>query len=206
MALLLIATKHPFIAINSSATFFYGVEHSPSDRSTMQNGDTYVHDSNKIKTINVEGETSAADPSWGATYTARPTNTSVNYIIKMFKTAVPVEVKGDGGNNYSTEERVIGTWIDGKPIYRKVFEVTSPSAGGTSVTIVTGALANAYMVGLRCVLHRSNPKGDFEAGSVNATTEYIKVWVKDNDIRMAVSDDFINSPASIVVEYTKTTD
>jgi len=28
------------------------------------------------------------------------------------------------GETYSTEETVIGTWIDGKPIYRKVYNIT----------------------------------------------------------------------------------
>ena len=30
---------------------------------------------------------------------------------------------------YSTEEQVIGTWIDGKPIYRKVMSLQSSTAG-----------------------------------------------------------------------------
>lgn len=29
--------------------------------------------------------------------------------------------------NYSLEEQVIGTWIDGKPLYQKTFIITSPS-------------------------------------------------------------------------------
>ena len=28
-------------------------------------------------------------------------------------------------NNYSTEEQVIGTWIDGKPLYRKVININA---------------------------------------------------------------------------------
>ena len=31
------------------------------------------------------------------------------------------------GNVYSAEEVRIGTWIDGKPLYRRVFERTTPS-------------------------------------------------------------------------------
>ena len=50
-----------------------------------------------------------------ADYTSRPTNTSVLYCIKY------EEYEGDGrGVQYSTEEQVIGTWIDGKPIYQIV--------------------------------------------------------------------------------------
>lgn len=46
-------------------------------------------------------------------YTARPTNTSVLYCIatkNMFM---------NEGSNYSTDEQVVGTWVDGKPIYQK---------------------------------------------------------------------------------------
>lgn len=36
----------------------------------------------------------------------------------------------EGGEVYSTEETQIGTWIDGKPLYRKVFhKITSASSG-----------------------------------------------------------------------------
>lgn len=34
-----------------------------------------------------------------------------------------------GNNPYSTDEQVVGTWIDGRPIYRKVFTVTNYTAG-----------------------------------------------------------------------------
>jgi hypothetical protein len=32
-------------------------------------------------------------------------------------------------SSYSEEEQVIGTWIDDKPVYRKVFNFTSPKGG-----------------------------------------------------------------------------
>ena len=39
-------------------------------------------------------------------------------------------------NTYSTEEQIIGTWIDGKPIYRRVLKA---SASTLPVSIDTGA-------------------------------------------------------------------
>lgn len=45
----------------------------------------------------------------GAAYTSRPTNTSVLYCIKA----------KSQGNGYSLDEQIVGTWIDGKPIYQK---------------------------------------------------------------------------------------
>lgn len=40
------------------------------------------------------------------------------------------------GNNYSLGEQIIGTWIDGKPLYRKVIQSTLPNAttDGTAVS------------------------------------------------------------------------
>lgn len=61
-----------------------------------------------------------------AAFTSRPTNTSVLYCIKAVA----------AGDVYSTEERVVGTWIDGKPIYQKTFSnitVNPTTAAGTNV-------------------------------------------------------------------------
>ena len=48
----------------------------------------------------------------------RPTNTSVLYCIAT------KNIFMDAGCNYSTDEQVIGTWIDGKPLYQKTIIVT----------------------------------------------------------------------------------
>jgi microcystin-dependent protein len=60
--------------------------------------------------------------------TSRPTNTSVLYCIATKNIYI------DPKNNYSTEEQVVGTWIDGKPLYQKTFEIppfTHPNYGDT---------------------------------------------------------------------------
>lgn len=38
---------------------------------------------------------------------------------------------GSSGHNYSTEEQIVGTWIDGSPIYEKTFVVQNPTSGST---------------------------------------------------------------------------
>ena len=48
-------------------------------------------------------------------FTSRPTNTSVLYCIK----ALPAAIRQL--DTYSTDETIVGRWIDGKPIYRKVW-------------------------------------------------------------------------------------
>lgn len=68
-----------------------------------------------------------SDVAIDAAYTVRPTNTSVNYIIKAVigpiedSSADQVVQNINNSRSYSTEEVNTGkTWIDGKPIYRKV--------------------------------------------------------------------------------------
>lgn len=57
----------------------------------------------------------------------RPTNTSVNYCIKYEKVH---HLTVNGSLKYSTDEIVVGEWIDGKPIYRKLIEVGTIAKGG----------------------------------------------------------------------------
>ena len=53
--------------------------------------------------------------------------------------------------NYSTSEIVIGEWIDGKPIYRKVIDNISLT-NGTEVIISSG-ISSAHIITLKAVIH-----------------------------------------------------
>lgn len=53
----------------------------------------------------------------------RENNSNLNTILTMINS-----LSGEGGEemiNYSTEEQIIGTWVDGKLLYRKVYEMTT---------------------------------------------------------------------------------
>ena len=45
-------------------------------------------------------------------------------------------------NNYSTDEQVVGTWIDGKPLYQKTISPNIQLPNKTSVSFSTGLSAN----------------------------------------------------------------
>lgn len=66
--------------------------------------------------------------TWGSK-TSRPTNTSVLYCIKYKTDKKSANIIPQ--HEYSTEEKVVGKWIDGKPIYEKVFEIGSKSSAYT---------------------------------------------------------------------------
>lgn len=49
---------------------------------------------------------------------------------------------GGSGHNYSTTEKAVGTWIDGKTIYEKTWDVGSVTLNGSSFTDVTDISAS----------------------------------------------------------------
>ena len=53
-------------------------------------------------------------------FTSRPTNTSVLYCI-AYKNIYITQHVIDDRNVYSETEKIVGEWIDGKPIYQKTF-------------------------------------------------------------------------------------
>lgn len=73
----------------------YKVRHSDDDYTTELSEGTNA-ESNNVTNISHN-------------FTSRPTNTSILYCIKAVV----------AGEVYSTEEQVVGTWIDGKPVYQK---------------------------------------------------------------------------------------
>lgn len=106
---------------------------------------------------------------------------------------------------YSTTEIKIGTWIDGKPLYRKVIESTS---GNASVETVIGSISNfKYLKTLTGTI----------VNSVNASVNFPFIFntnnlgqlfiLSDGSINCLVTNGaYANRPIKVIVEYTKTTD
>jgi len=120
--------------------------------------------------------------------------------------------------NYSTEEQVVGTWIDGKPIYRKCIDCTnSPiTTNGVSKEIKTdiSELEIDTIISNYCILksntyNRIIPYTSVSMGSSYVTpSEISTIFYSKSDkllkIRYTVTDNFNSILA--VIEYTKTTD
>lgn len=104
---------------------------------------------------------------------------------------------------YSTEETRIGTWIDGKPIYRRTF-------AGTFLTAEMVVMSNAdidVLIGAKgCILYGSNLLLSIPYLS---STGYVSVYAKINENNLYLYSRYsetIGKQYSITVEYTKTTD
>lgn len=70
-------------------------------------------------------------------YTSRPTNTSVNFVIKAVNSPASAQQQLDMHNRYSTEETWTGKyWIDGKKIYVRVYtDIAIPNTGFNLIVV-----------------------------------------------------------------------
>ena len=113
----------------------------------------------------------------------------------------------------STSEKIIGTWIDGKPVYRKVVPVTLPAYN--QPTSSTHGIANMDVL-VNFSLHWYDT-------SDGAWYDRFRLWEESYGIAMEMNVDGTNvnintnktnsidwtsrtSKAFAILEYTKTTD
>lgn len=169
-------------------------------------------DGNGIASIVQTGGTGA--PGTVDTHTITMTN-GETYDINIYNGKDGADGTGGSGGSsdvYSTEETVVGTWIDGKPIYRKVYVTTSAS---TAVNVAdTTSLHVDTCVQLEGIIQSSvsgsKHKQKIGDGIVNGETA---LWIRDSGyIAMSIKGVSTNpnfydgQPVTITFEYTKTTD
>ena len=114
----------------------------------------------------------------------------IDVINKVAKKIVP---------KYSKDETVVGTWINGKPIYRKVIVLDhsiETSSYNTWVDVYDVSSLNVdYLVNVIV-----------SSGGDNTMRNSTSLWaVRDNYLKEWAYHDF-NSVKIIIMEYTKTTD
>lgn len=119
--------------------------------------------------------------------------------------------QGNCNEIYSLEEQVIGTWIDGKPLYRKVIREQITATGSREYFLSQSVPeAESYIIESAFVFSDSSYTGSGMAvGSANLTSQYDisftsfnlktgRIWL----IRGASTPSYLQ----LIVKYTKTTD
>lgn len=109
-------------------------------------------------------------------------------------------------NEYSTEEQVIGTWIDGKPLYRKVYDNITINSSETVIAKLSGIkiqMISGWLV-------RANdgfvqPIGSYSSSESIYTS---RVFCDNAVIKVQANSNYNTGEfkARVVIEYTKTTD
>ena len=151
--------------------------------------------------------------SWGTNYTFYPT---IQY-TKTTDTAGSGIWNGQGGlaHHYSTSEKIIGTWVDGKPVYECTFYVASASLSNKEFSINTG-LSNikkvltctgvltdgseTYMLPFERLTERESIRIFTRANSDNTVALNVITGVGGASVYSTVTDVYVT------LTYTKTTD
>ena len=142
-------------------------------------------------------------------FSSRPTNTSVLYCIKY---QITQNNMSKDMVNYSLEEQVIGSWINGKPVYQKTFLLDTPTKADTSTKIADLTELNIeYIVSFNGRIFDEDtgngaPLNGFLGFDANwrATT-----WINNTSIYQSLGSTFVNNKltkTNIYIQYTKTTD
>lgn len=106
---------------------------------------------------------------------------------------------------YSLEEQVVGTWIDGKPIYRKVILTNTPATANSWVDVD---------IGVDNIKEYINYSARFETSGLtyfadvfeDSTHKFMTVAKSDAIAMMVGTSGWCSKPIALIVEYTKTTD
>ena len=109
-------TEFPFVFGNTSNAKLTIRGYTDSYNNIIQSdADKTVLKSDFKAVISSAGTTETASVNATKGYTSRPTNTSVLYCIATKNIYLNPSL------DYSTTEKIVGTWIDGKPLYQKTF-------------------------------------------------------------------------------------
>ena len=117
---------------------------------------------------------------------------SVYAVNKALETKMP--------NRYSTEEQVIGTWFDNKPIYRKV--INCGNLPNSSRKVIphyiknVSLFTNVYIFGV-------NPDN---VTTLTFPNDTVDAYCDSGQIKIVTSNDKTAYTAYAILEYTKTTD
>jgi len=191
-------TLIPYITPNVNGHLIY--YDKPSITDFISNADEINKNATRGKAI--QGS------QWGtSTYNGnmatRPTNTSVLYCIKY-------DLEYIGLNDYS-KEQVVGTWIDGKPIYRKMIEITPTSETYKTQTFphnianVENICRYEMFLVFSSGMVQPMPGAQFTSSGINvALTNFCDV--SRTNIEVVFGYNRSSATVRVFIEYTKTTD
>ena len=141
--------------------------------------------------------------------------------MKIVSDGKVLEVPGGVSQDiYSTEERVVGRWIDGKPLYRKCYRMTTPNKAGEIhwigscgipdidvMTNLIGMIKSASEGGYAYIPANQYLMWSLDSSNKYEPTNLCTLWVdKDRVGMLCMYYGHCNCSVYITLEYTKTTD
>lgn len=110
-------------------------------------------------------------------------------------------------HKYSTEEQVVGTWIDGKPVYEKVIIQTDYNINSSWKYVSTGIVNLGEVVELKGTFAKSESGTDIYSLSYGGGESFISLVIDKSNDKIAIkSGESRTGKLIVVIKYTKTTD
>ena len=136
--------------------------------------------------------------------------------IKPYLGSYPVAIanKFSKSDIYSTSEKMIGQWHDGKPIYQKTIQTTMPSAVNTAKEVAIGASIDS-VISIRAILKLGSTEQELPNFTNSLTSDVGKVAVypnrrgdtaKNTIVLITNVSTWLNESVVVTVQYTKSTD
>lgn len=121
------------------------------------------------------------------------------------------ELPSSGEEIYSTEETRIGTWIDGKPLYRRIVDAVLPnSATNNQWTTLVNLGVLGELVNFRASIITADKNTVINSPAFEGTNRYIDISFSNTIGLCFYQYNFIDKMKGrgvhAIVEYTKTTD
>lgn len=156
----------------------------------------------QINSVTLSGNKSLADIGVGDP-------SDLDTTVKTDLVSAINELVAGNSNNYSTSEKVVGTWIDGKPLYQKTIACGAmPNA--TTKTVASG-LTNENVNRIYGFTINSTgiviPLPYVDVSSNSAVQIHISYLTESHEIRIMTGSDRRGfSTSYVTLQYTKTTD
>jgi len=132
---------------------------------------------------------------------------TIDSITIQYTKSTDTTVNIGTGNDYSTDEQIIGTWIDGKPLYQKTIDLGNlPNA--------TTKQVNTEISNVKRLINYSATATDSNGGNIafprlwlgGSGDMYIGFGSNLSTINVATTSDRSGMTGYCTVQYTKTTD
>ena len=197
-------SQYTWFALSETATTSSRIEF---DSSTMTRSGTTTHGKQKVVTYIIK----AFHTNEGVDSKNEVSDPIIEYVEgEIAKVDTELNAKLDGLSTYSTEETICGTWIDGKPIYRKVITYTLSNA-------LTGLVEIAHNIQnietpIRIVFGKATVPGSSNSITIPSqydSTTFIQLGAfSDTYVQLFTGSTNWTSLKEITLclEYTKTTD
>lgn len=137
------------------------------------------------------------------------TSMSVEYITQDYQPLVKL-IERSAGHHYSSQERVVGTWIDGKPLYEKtvVFENQQLTVGSNVLSLGITNTDLIFPVGVYITnSSKTNirPLNSYDTGQ-NTESLFYRILTNTREIDIQAGVVWASPSIYITLQYTKTTD